>query len=95
MECPECGGDIRLIAFITAVGQTAGRSRLTSDAGANGRATRGLYRVIDTPSGDLGGTAVAISRAIIAILENHQRSDGSVKIPAPLVPWMGKSVITT
>jgi len=43
----------------------------------------------------LNGTAVAISRAIIAILENHQQADGSVKVPAPLVPWMGKSVITT
>jgi seryl-tRNA synthetase len=41
----------------------------------------------------LNGTAVAISRAIIAILENHQRSDGSVAIPAPLVPWMGKDRI--
>jgi seryl-tRNA synthetase len=42
----------------------------------------------------LNGTAVAISRAIIAILENHQRADGSVKIPAALVPWMGKDRIT-
>ena len=43
----------------------------------------------------LNGTAVAISRAIIAILENHQQADGSVSVPAPLVPWMGKDVITT
>ena len=42
----------------------------------------------------LNGTAVAISRAIIAILENHQQADGSVTIPAPLVPWMGKDRIT-
>ncbi len=41
----------------------------------------------------LNGTAIAISRAIIAILENHQRSDGSVVVPEPLVPWMGKRVI--
>ncbi len=41
----------------------------------------------------LNGTAIAISRAIIAILENHQRADGSVQVPAPLVPWMGMSVI--
>ena len=41
----------------------------------------------------LNGTAVAISRAIIAILENHQRADGSVAIPAALVPWMGKDRI--
>ena len=42
----------------------------------------------------LNGTAVAISRAIIAILENHQRADGSVRIPAALVPWMGKDTIS-
>ncbi|MBM3954008.1 MAG: serine--tRNA ligase [Planctomycetes bacterium] len=37
----------------------------------------------------LNGTAVAISRAIIAILENHQQADGSVTVPAPLAPWVG------
>jgi seryl-tRNA synthetase len=41
----------------------------------------------------LNGTAVAISRAIIAILENHQNADGTVTVPTPLVPWMGKEVI--
>jgi seryl-tRNA synthetase len=41
----------------------------------------------------LNGTAVAISRAIIAILENHQQADGSVAVPAALVPWMGKDQI--
>ena len=43
----------------------------------------------------LNGTAVAISRALIAILENHQQADGSVRIPEPLVAWMGKPAITT
>ena len=37
----------------------------------------------------LNGTAVAVSRAIIAILENFQQQDGSVKIPAALVPYCG------
>ena len=32
----------------------------------------------------LNGTAVAVSRAIIAIVENHQRDDGSVEVPKPL-----------
>ncbi len=41
----------------------------------------------------LNGTAIAISRAIIAILENHQQADGTVRVPEPLVPWMGKDVI--
>jgi len=32
----------------------------------------------------LNGTAVAVSRAIIAIAENHQREDGTVLVPTPL-----------
>jgi seryl-tRNA synthetase len=32
----------------------------------------------------LNGTAVAIGRTIIAIVENHQNDDGSVEIPALL-----------
>jgi seryl-tRNA synthetase len=37
----------------------------------------------------LNGTAVATSRGLIAVLENYQQADGSVRIPAPLVPYMG------
>jgi seryl-tRNA synthetase len=33
----------------------------------------------------LNGTAAAVGRTIIALLENGQRDDGSVKLPAPLV----------
>jgi seryl-tRNA synthetase len=43
----------------------------------------------------LNGTAVAVPRAIVAILENNQQADGSVRIPDVLVPFMGgRSVIT-
>lgn len=41
----------------------------------------------------LNGTAVATTRAIIAILENNQRPDGSVVVPPVLRPWVGKDVI--
>jgi seryl-tRNA synthetase len=37
----------------------------------------------------LNGTAVATGRAMIAILENHQRADGSISVPMSLQPWMG------
>jgi seryl-tRNA synthetase len=37
----------------------------------------------------LNGTAVATGRAMIAILENHQRADGSIQVPTVLRPWMG------
>src|SRR5690606_29652722 len=35
----------------------------------------------------LNGTAVAVGRTIIALLENGQRDDGSVALPAVLVPY--------
>ena len=37
----------------------------------------------------LNGTAIAISRALIAILENYQMEDGSIKVPDVLVPLCG------
>lgn len=37
----------------------------------------------------LNGTAFAIGRTIIAILENYQQADGSVIIPEILIPFMG------
>ena len=41
----------------------------------------------------LNGTAIAVTRAIIAILENYQQEDGSIIIPEVLRPWVGKSKI--
>jgi seryl-tRNA synthetase len=41
----------------------------------------------------LNGTAVAVSRAIIAILENYQQADGSILIPDALRKWIGKDRI--
>jgi seryl-tRNA synthetase len=42
----------------------------------------------------LNGTAVAASRAILAILENYQQADGSVVVPEVLRPWLGVERIT-
>lgn len=41
----------------------------------------------------LNGTAFAIGRTIIAILENYQQKDGSVKIPKVLRPYLGFDII--
>lgn len=38
----------------------------------------------------LNGTLVAIPRMIVAILENHQNSDGTVNIPTALRPFLNK-----
>ncbi|MFH1923283.1 MAG: serine--tRNA ligase, partial [Planctomycetota bacterium] len=41
----------------------------------------------------LNGTAIAVTRALIAILENYQERDGSVVIPEALRPLVGKERI--
>ncbi|MFZ2529467.1 MAG: serine--tRNA ligase [Rhodococcus sp. (in: high G+C Gram-positive bacteria)] len=40
----------------------------------------------------LNGT-LATTRWLVAILENHQQADGSVKVPAALVPFVGREVL--
>lgn len=41
----------------------------------------------------LNGTALAISRVLIALLEVYQQEDGSIRLPRTLVPYVGKEVI--
>jgi seryl-tRNA synthetase len=41
----------------------------------------------------LNGTTIAIGRTIIAIMENHQRADGTIAVPKVLVPYLGKDTI--
>lgn len=42
----------------------------------------------------LNGTAIAVSRTLIAILENYQQEDGTIIIPEALRPYMGKEIIS-
>ncbi|MDA0703009.1 MAG: serine--tRNA ligase [Proteobacteria bacterium] len=37
----------------------------------------------------LNGSGLAVGRVMIAVLENHQRADGTVEVPAALRPYMG------
>jgi len=41
----------------------------------------------------LNGT-LATTRWLVAIFENHQQADGSVRVPAALVPFVGREVLT-
>jgi len=41
----------------------------------------------------LNSTAVPTPRILVSIIENFQQADGTVKIPAVLVPYLGKEVI--
>jgi seryl-tRNA synthetase len=42
----------------------------------------------------LNASGLAFPRTIIALLENNQAADGSVRIPAPLVPYLGTDRLT-
>ena len=53
-----------------------------------GRAKKGTHFVHT-----LNGTAVAATRAIIAILENYQQADGSMIVPEVLRKWVGQERI--
>lgn len=44
------------------------------------------------PAATLNGTLCAMTRTIVALLENHQQADGSVRMPAALVPLVGATL---
>jgi seryl-tRNA synthetase len=37
----------------------------------------------------LNGSGLAVGRALVAVLENHQQADGSIRVPAALQPYIG------
>jgi seryl-tRNA synthetase len=41
----------------------------------------------------LNGSGVAVGRALVAVLENYQQSDGTVVVPAVLAPYMGGTAL--
>mgnify|MGYP000903197976 FL=1 len=41
----------------------------------------------------LNGSGLAVGRTVVAILENYQNEDGTVKVPEVLIPYMGTDII--
>ncbi|MGW1765866.1 serine--tRNA ligase [Streptomyces sp. NPDC002073] len=78
---------------------TQGKYReLTSASNCNGFQARRLsVRMRENVNGKstvqplatLNGTLCAVPRTIVAILENHQQADGSVRVPEALRPYLG------
>ena len=72
---------------------------LTSTSNCTEFQARRLQTRMRTPQGTrpvatLNGTLVAIARTIVALLEVHQRADGSVRVPAALRPYLdGREVL--
>jgi seryl-tRNA synthetase len=85
-----------LEAWMTCRGEGGGWGEITSTSNCTDYQARRLgVRFRDSASDKtrfchmLNGTAVALSRAPIAILENHQQADGSISIPKALRPYTG------
>ena len=79
-------------------GQQAFRE-VTSTSNTTDYQARRLACRYRTPDGatalvhTLNGTALAVQRAMIAVVETHQRADGSVAVPQLLVPYLGAEVL--
>ena len=78
----------------SASGEMGAYCEITSTSNCTDFQSRGLnikYKDADGNKGfvhTLNGTAIAITRAMIAILENYQQADGSVLIPAVLQKYL-------
>jgi seryl-tRNA synthetase len=79
-------------------GQGVYRETQTSDY-MGGYQARRLNTRVRNVAGDLthvhmnDATAFAIGRTLIAIMENYQQADGTIKVPEALVPYVGKNLI--
>jgi len=67
---------------------------LTSTSNCTDYQARRIACRVREPGGNrpvhtLNGTAVAVGRTIVALLENHQQQDGSVRVPAALQSYLG------
>jgi seryl-tRNA synthetase len=71
----------REISSCSNCGEYQARRMNTRFRPAAGKGTRFVHT--------LNGSGLAVGRTLIAVLENHQQSDGSIVIPAALRPYMG------
>jgi seryl-tRNA synthetase len=74
-------------------------AEITSTSNCTDYQARGLNIKYKTETGErayvhmLNGTAMALTRVMIAIMENNQQADGSIAIPKVLQPYCGFDVI--
>lgn len=75
-------------------GQAGDWAEMTSASNCTDYQARGLDIKYQTADGQkslvhtLNGTGLALPRAMIAIIENHQQADGRIKLPAILKPFI-------
>ena len=97
-----CSGDLGasayrkydLEAWMPGRGESGDWGEITSTSNCTDYQSRRLGIRYKTDEGNkfvhmLNGTAMALSRAMIAVIENNQQEDGSILIPKALVPYTG------
>ena len=84
------GGALDLAAAAVVFGLLAHDERVEEHPDRERQADGGGTRTVAT----LNGTAITSTRPIVAILENHQQADGSVRVPSALQPFLGTEVIS-
>lgn len=102
-----CGGDIGFSAkktydlevWIPSQGKYREISSCSNFGDFQARRMKARFRNSETNKPELlhtiNGSGLAVGRTLVAVLENYQRADGSVEIPAALRPYMyGKTEIT-
>ena len=88
-----------LVLYDSKSGNVAKMARLVAEGAGTIPDTEVRLRTVDEATADDVvwsdgyGTLVAVPRTIVAILENHQQKDGSVKVPAVLIPFLGKDTL--
>ena len=97
-----CSGDLGasayrkfdLEAWMPGRGESGDWGEITSTSNCTDYQSRRLGIKYKTDEGNkylhmLNGTAMALSRAMIAVIENYQQEDGSILIPDVLIPYTG------
>ena len=74
-------GAYREISSCSVCGEFQARRMNARYRPANAKETRFVHT--------LNGSGVAVGRALIAVLENYQEADGSIRVPESLKPYMG------
>ncbi len=78
---PGCGEWLE-VSSVSNVGDfQARRANIKSKAGTTASKSRFVHT--------LNGSGLGLPRTLIAVLENYQQKDGSIRIPEVLKPWMG------
>jgi seryl-tRNA synthetase len=75
----------REISSCSVCGDFQGRRMNTRYRAAGEKSTRFVHT--------LNGSGLAVGRALVAVLENHQQADGSVLVPEVLQPYMGGQTV--